>query len=351
MKPFKVGVIGASGTIGKKFVELLAEHPWFEIGVLAASERSAGKLYKNAVENPPLPFADMSIFDAKKDMDEIAKRVDFLFCAVSGENEEVRALEEGYAKREIPVVSNNAALRPLCDVPMIIPELNPEHLSVIPFQKKRLGTKRGFCAVKSNCSLQSYLPLLYTLKKFGLEKVVVCTYQAMSGAGKTLSQMPEVQNNLIPYVPFEEEKSELEPLKILGTVRQGKIIPSKKPIITAQCTRVPIENGHTAAVFVRFTRSPQREEILREWADFTPVTQTLSLPSAPKRFITYFDDPTRPQPKKDILKEKGMTICAGRLRSDPVFDYKFVGLSHNTVRGAAGGAILLAELLAVKGYL
>lgn len=353
MKKWKVGIIGATGTVGIKFAELLSAHPFFEISALASSPRTAGKKISQVLQADSFPpnISDFVLFDAKQDIQKIANQVDFVFCAVGGNKNEVALLEESYAKLEIPVVSNNSALRDKPDVPMIIPELNPDHLSVIPFQKNRLGTKRGFCVVKSNCSLQSYLPLLFPLRKYGLQKAVVTSCQAVSGAGKTLQAFPEVRGNLLPYIVGEEEKSENEPLKILGRVKNGEILPAKKPIISAHCIRVPVADGHTATVSVSFRARPQRRDILSAWEKFFPLTQKLTLPSAPKRFITYFEDPFRPQPKKDCITENGMGICVGRLREDRVFDYKFVGLSHNTVRGAAGGAILLAELLLIKGYL
>lgn len=353
MKPLKVGILGATGTVGRKFAYLLQSHPWFEVRVLASSSRTAGKTFSQALAPLPVPaaFSDFILYDVKKDMRKIASEVDFVFCAIGGDPAEVAALEESYAKLEIPVVSNNSALRAKDDVPMVIPELNPDHLSVIPYQRRRLGTKRGFCAVKSNCSLQSYLPLLFPLRKYGLQKVIVTTCQAASGAGKRLEDFPSLAQNLIPYIPLEEEKSELEPLKILGSVLSGKICPAKEPIVSAHCTRVPVADGHTATVSVLFRSSPTESEILKAWERFLPETNLLKLPSAPERFITYFEDPYHPQPKSDCNTENGMGICAGRLRKDPVFDYKFIGLSHNTVRGAAGGGILLAELLTVKGYI
>ncbi len=353
MKPLKVGILGATGTVGRKFAHLLQTHPWFDVRVLASSSRTAGRTFSQALAPLPVPaaFSDFKLYDVKNDMRKIANEVDFVFCAIGGDAAEVAALEEGYAKLEIPVVSNNSALREKEDVPMVIPELNPDHLSVIPFQRRRLGTMRGFCAVKSNCSLQSYLPLLFPLREYGLKKVIVTTCQAASGAGKRLEDFPSLAQNLIPYIPSEEEKSEREPLKILGSVSNGKIYPAKEPTVSAHCTRIPVADGHTATVSVLFRSPPTKSGILQAWKNFLPETQTLDLPSAPRRFITYFDDPFRPQPKIDCEIQNGMGICVGRLRKDPVFDYKFVGLSHNTVRGAAGGGILLAELLTVKGYI
>ena len=356
MKKFNVGVIGATGMVGQRFLLLLKNHPQFNVVCLAASEKSAGKKYKYAIkmwqlaEPMPEKFADMTVLDATADMLKIAKSVDFCFCAVNMPKDKIRALEESYAKAECPIVSNNSAHRFTDDVPMIIPEVNAEHLEIIAAQKKRLGTKRGFIAVKSNCSLQSYVPLLHPLKKFGIESVAVCTYQAISGAGKTFATMPEIIDNVIPYIGGEEEKSEKEPLKIWGTVEGGRIIPAASPKITAQCLRVPVSDGHTAAVFVKFKNKPTKEQILKEWAEFSGQPQALRLPSAPVRFIHYFEEDDRPQPKLDRNTENGMAVCAGRLREDSVYDYKFIGFSHNTLRGAAGGAVLLAELLAAKGY-
>lgn len=358
MKPFRVGIVGATGMVGQRFVSLLARHPWFKPTALAASAKSAGKTYGEAVSgkwalNAPIPaYAEnMVVFDAEKDAEALGEQVDFIFCAVNMKKEEIAALEEKYARLEIPVVSNNSAHRFTPDVPMVIPEVNPEHLAVIPFQRKRLKTKRGFIAVKSNCSLQSYVPLLHPLLSFGIKAVAVCTYQAVSGAGKTFSTMPEILDNVIPYIGGEEEKSQREPLKIWGTVANGKIVCSQIPPITAQCLRVPVSDGHTAAVFVSFEKKPAKAEILKVWKNFKGVPQELNLPSAPKQFLTYFEDDDRPQPKLDRDLEAGMGVSAGRLREDEVFDYKFIGLSHNTLRGAAGGAVLLAELLAAEGYL
>ena len=357
MKQFNVGVIGATGMVGQRFMLLLSKHPWFNVTVLAASPRSAGKTYREAVGNKwafdtPIPekFASMVVLDAENDMAKIAEQVDFVFCAVNMEKSKIRALEETYAKMEVPVVSNNSAHRFTPDVPMIIPEINDEHLDIIPSQRKRLGTKRGFIAVKSNCSLQSYVPLLHPLKKFGIREVAVCTYQAISGAGKTFATMPEILDNVIPYIGGEEEKSEREPLKIWVKIENGEIVPANGPAITAQCLRVPVSDGHTAAVFVRFENKPTQEEILSAWAEFKGAPQELKLPSAPEQFLQYLEEDNRPQPKLNRMAGNGMTVTAGRLRQDSVYDYKFVGLSHNTLRGAAGGAVLLAELLAAKGY-
>lgn len=356
MKKYKVGVIGATGMVGQRFLLLLANHPWFEVKCLAASSSSAGKNYKNAIKRwhmtEPMPekYANTIVLDAMADKEKIAAQVDFCFCAVNMKKEEIRELEYAYAKLECPIVSNNSAHRFTDDVPMVIPEINADHLQVIEAQRKRLGTKRGFIAVKSNCSLQSYVPLLHPLKKFGIESAAVCTYQAISGAGKTFETMPEICDNVIPYIGGEEEKSELEPLKIWGEVKDGKIIPANSPSITAQCLRVPVSDGHTAACFVKFKNKPSTDDILGAWANFSGEPQALKLPSAPKQFIRYFEECDRPQPKLDRNLDGGMCVCAGRLREDTLFDYKFIGLSHNTLRGAAGGAVLLAELLAAKGY-
>ena len=358
MKQFNVGVIGATGMVGQRFMLLLENHPWFNVKVLAASARSAGKSYKDAVGNKwafdcPIPekYCNMTVMDAEADMDEIAKKVDFVFCAVNMDKAQTKLLEEAYAKKDIPVVSNNSAHRFTPDVPMIIPEVNPNHLEIISAQKARLGTKRGFIAVKSNCSLQSYVPLLHPLKEFGVKQVAVCTYQAISGAGKTFTTMPEILDNVIPYIGGEEEKSEKEPLKIWGEMENGEIKSACSPAITAQCLRVPVSDGHTAAVFVNFENKPTKEQIISAWANFSGEPQALNLPSAPKQFIRYFEEDNRPQAKLDRMEGNGMSVTAGRLREDNVYDYKFIGLSHNTLRGAAGGAVLLAELLAAKGYM
>lgn len=356
-RKFRVGVVGATGMVGQRFITLLDNHPWFTPVALLASGRSAGKTYREAVGNKwamsvPIPAyaQDMVVMDADSDAEKLPSMVDFVFCAVNMKKDEIKALEERYARLEIPVVSNNSAHRGTPDVPMIIPEINPEHLAVIPAQRKRLGTERGFIAVKSNCSLQSYVPLLHPLMKFGVKCAAVTTYQAISGAGKTFETMPEIVDNVIPYIGGEEEKSEQEPLKIWGSVAGGKIVPASSPKITAQCLRVPVSDGHTAAAFVSFERKPSKEEILTAWAEFKGEPQELALPSAPVQFIHYFEEDNRPQPKLDRNTENGMAIMAGRLREDNLFDYKFIGFSHNTLRGAAGGAVLLAELLAAKGY-
>lgn len=355
---FNVGIIGATGMVGQRFIEILADHPWFKIKVLAASGRSAGKPYRDAVGSKwvmdseiPQNVADIVVMDATEDAEKIAKSVDFVFCAVNMKKDEIRALEEKYAKLECPVISNNSAHRHTPDVPMIIPEINPEHLEIIDFQKKRLGTKRGFITVKSNCSIQSYVPALHPLKKYGIKKVLATTYQAISGAGKTFETWPEMVDNLIPFIGGEEEKSELEPLKVWGKIENGEIVDAKEPSITTQCLRVPVSNGHTAAVFVSFEQKPSIEEIKEAWKNFKGEPQELMLPHAPKQFLHYFEEDDRPQAKLDRMLEGGMAVSVGRLRPDTQYDYKFVSLSHNTLRGAAGGGVLLAELLAKKGYL
>ena len=358
-KQYKVGIIGATGMVGQRFITLLHDHPWFKITVLAASARSAGKTYEEAlggrwVMTQPLPEAvkAMPVMDAKADLEKIASAVDFVFCAVDMKKDEIKALEEAYAKAECPVVSNNSANRFTPDVPMLIPELNGHHCAVIADQKKRLGTKRGFIAVKSNCSLQSYVPALYPLDaQFGVEDVLVCTYQAISGAGKTFARGPEMIDNVIPYIGGEEEKSEKEPLKIWGTVENGRIVPASKPRFTAQCLRVPVSDGHMAAVFVRFRNKPTKEQILNVWKNFKGRPQELALPHAPKQFLNYFEEDNMPQTRLNRELEGGMAVSIGRLREDTQYDYKFVCLSHNTLRGAAGGAVLGAELLCAEGYI
>lgn len=356
-KHYKVGIVGATGMVGQRFVTLLANHPWFTPVALLASARSAGKKYPEAVGNKwamscPIPsYAEnLIVLDAEQDAESLVGRVDFVFCAVNMKKEEIKRLEERYAKLEIPVVSNNSAHRFTTDVPMIIPEINADHLSVIASQRNRLGTKRGFIAVKSNCSLQSYVPLLHPLMNFGIEHVAVCTYQAISGAGKTFETMPDIVDNVIPYIGGEEEKSEQEPLKLWGKVESGAIVPAASPSITAQCLRIPVTDGHMAAVFMSFDKKPSKEEILDRWANFEGEAQRLALPSAPKHFLHYFEENDRPQTKLDRNLENGMAVSIGRLRPDTQYDYKFVCLSHNTLRGAAGGGVLLAELLAAKGY-
>ena len=357
MKKYNVAVIGATGMVGQRFCLLLENHPWFNVAALAASPSSAGKKYRDAVAGrwampSPVPekFADMTVLDAEADLGKIASAADFVFCAVNMKKDEIKALEERYAKAEVPVISNNSAHRFTPDVPMIIPEINPGHAEIIGAQKKRLGTKRGFIAVKTNCSLQSYVPALHPLRKYGVKAVAVSTYQAISGAGKTFDRMPEIIDNVIPYIGGEEEKSEREPLKIWGHIEGGEIVCTDTPKITAQCLRVPVSDGHTAAVFVSFEKKPTKEEILRAWAEFSGEPQKLALPSAPKQFLHYFEEENRPQAKLDRNLENGMAVSVGRLREDILFDYKFVCLSHNTLRGAAGGAVLMAELLAAKGY-
>lgn len=359
MKKYKVGVIGGTGMVGQRYILLIAEHPWFELTVIAASPRSAGKPYEEAVAGRwamtasiPEVAKKIAVMDAQADMKKIADQVDFIFCAVDMKKDEIVAMEEAYAKLECPVVSNNSANRWTPDVPMVIPELNPEHIHVIEAQRKRLGTKRGFIAAKSNCSIQSYVPALSPLREeFGLKAVLACTYQAISGAGKTFERWPEMVDNCIPYIKGEEEKSEQEPLKVWGKIENGVIVKAQKPDITAQCLRVACSDGHMAAVFARFDKKPTKEEILNRWANFKGRAQELQLPSAPKQFIHYFEEPDRPQTKFDRMLENGMAVSVGRLREDTQYDYKFVCLSHNTLRGAAGGAVELAELLCAEGYI
>ena len=359
MKKYKVGIIGATGMVGQRFVCLNSNHPWFELTALAASSRSAGKTYQDAIgsrwamEDPmPEQAASMVVMDAEADAEKIAAMVDFVFCAVDMKKDEIKALEERYAKLECPVVSNNSAHRWTEDVPMVVPEINADHIKVIEDQRKRLGTKRGFIAVKSNCSLQSYIPAMHPLMKYGIDSALVCTYQAISGAGKTFATWPEMVDNVIPYIGGEEEKSEREPMKLWGKVEGGKIVNACEPSITAQCLRVPASNGHMAAVFLKFkSEKPSIEQIKADWASFAGRAQELELPSAPKQFLHYFEEENRPQTKLDRMTENGMAVCIGRLRPDTQYDYKFVCLSHNTLRGAAGGAVLLAELLCAEGYI
>ncbi len=353
---YRVGVIGATGMVGQRFLTLLENHPWFEVTALAASARSAGKGYREAVGDrwkmtAPLPekYKEMVVYDAA-DVEAVAAAVDFVFCAVDMKKDEILALEEAYAKAEVPVVSNNSANRWTPDVPMVIPEINASHLAVIAKQRERLGTKRGFIAVKPNCSIQSYVPALTPLLPFRPKTVLATTYQAISGAGKTFREWPEMVDNVIPYIGGEEEKSEQEPLKIWGQVENGAIVKAKSPVITTQCIRVPVSDGHTAAVFVSFESKPSREEILDAWANFEGEPQRLGLPSAPARFLTYFEEDNRPQARLDRDLYGGMGVSLGRLREDSLFDYKFIVLSHNTLRGDAGGALLIAELLCKKGY-
>ncbi|MDE6005766.1 MAG: aspartate-semialdehyde dehydrogenase [Oscillospiraceae bacterium] len=357
MKQYNIGILGATGMVGQRFATLLAEHPWFKVKVLAASPRSAGKTYADAVGNRwamPVPMPEnlknMIVRDLNAEMDSIVADVDFVFCAVDMKKDEIKALEERYAKAECPVISNNSAHRFTPDVPMVVPEINPEHLEIIKAQRERLGTKKGFIAVKSNCSIQSYVPALHPLQKFGLKNVLACTYQAISGAGKTFETWPEMNDNLIPFIGGEEEKSEQEPLKVWGKIENNEIVKASSPCITTQCLRVPVSDGHTAAVFVSFENKPSKEEILELWENFKGEPQELDLPSAPKQFIHYFTEDNRPQANLDRNLEKGMAVSVGRLREDTQYDYKFVCLSHNTLRGAAGGGVLLAELLAAKGY-
>ena len=360
MNQYKVGIIGGTGMVGQRFITLMENHPWFQLTAIAASGRSAGKPYEEAVQGrwamtTPIPeeAKKLAVLDADADAEKLAGMVDFCFCAVDMKKEEIRALEERYAKLECPIISNNSANRWTDDVPMVIPEINADHIEVIEAQRKRLGTKRGFIAVKSNCSIQSYVPALHPLMKYGLERALVCTYQAISGAGKTFERWPEMVDNCIPYIGGEEEKSEQEPLKVWGHLENGKSIKADSPVITAQCFRVACLDGHMAAVFMKFQdgSKPSIEQIKADWAAFRGPAQELELPSAPKQFLHYFEEDNRPQTKLDRNLEHGMAISLGRLREDSQYDYKFVGLSHNTLRGAAGGAVLLAELLCAKGYI
>ena len=360
-KKLKVGILGATGMVGQRFISLLENHPWFEVVAIAASPRSAGKKYEDAIGGrwkmtTPMPEAVKNIIvEDVSNVEEVASKVDFVFSAVDMSKDEIKKIEEEYAKTETPVVSNNSAHRWTPDVPMVVPELNPEHLEVIESQKKRLGTTRGFIAVKPNCSIQSYTPALHALKKAGYEPktVLATTYQAISGAGKTFKDWPEMEGNIIPFIGGEEEKSEQEPLRIWGHIENGEIVKADGPVITTQCIRVPVLNGHTAAVFVTFEegKKPSKEEIIRVWREYSGVPQELKLPSAPEHFIQYLEDDNRPQVSLDVDYENGFGVSMGRLREDTVFDYKFVGLSHNTVRGAAGGAVLTAELLTAKKYI
>ena len=357
MKHYKVGIIGATGMVGQRFALLLENHPWFEVAALAASKRSAGKAYKDAVGakwamTKPIPekFADMTVMDAS-DVEAVASKVDFVFCAVDMKKDEIKALEEAYAKAECPVMSNNSANRHTPDVPMIIPEINADHAKIIPAQRKRLGTKKGFIAVKSNCSLQSYVPAIHPLMDLGVKKVLACTYQAISGAGKTFKTWPEMVDNIIPYIGGEADKSEKEPLKSWGHIDGDKIVDTTVPSITSQCIRVPISDGHTAAVFVELEKKASMDEIISRWENYKGRAQELELPSAPKQFLHYFTEPDRPQINSERNLENGMAVSIGRLREDTQYTIKFVCMSHNTLRGAAGGAVLMAELLCAEGYL
>lgn len=360
MEKYKVGIIGGTGMVGQRFITLMENHPWFQLTAIAASGRSAGKTYEEALSDRwaldvPMPeeAKKLVVMDAEADAEKIAAMVDFVFCAVNMKKEEIKALEEKYARLECPVVSNNSANRWTDDVPMVVPEINADHIAVIDAQRKRLGTKRGFIAVKSNCSLQSYVPALHPLRKYGLEQALVCTYQAISGAGKTFARWPEMVDNCIPYIGGEEEKSEQEPLKLWGHIENGKIVKSDGPSITAQCFRVACQDGHMAACFMKFKDGckPSMDQIRADWANFSGPAQELELPSAPKQFLHYFEEADRPQTRLDRNLENGMAVSIGRLRPDTQYDYKFVCLSHNTLRGAAGGAVLLAELLCKKGYI
>lgn len=360
-KKLRVGILGGTGMVGQRFISLLENHPWFETVTIAASPRSAGKKYEEAINGrwkmiTPMPETVKNIVvQDVSDVKAVASNVDFVFSAVDMSKDEIKRIEEEYAKTETPVVSNNSAHRWTPDVPMVVPELNPQHLEVISSQKGRLGTKRGFIVVKPNCSIQSYTPALHALKEAGFEvcTVVATTYQAISGAGRTFKDWPEMEGNIIPFIGGEEEKSEQEPLRIWGHIKNGSIVKAVEPVITTQCIRVPVLDGHTAAVFMRFKDGgkPSKEEIIKIWREFKGIPQELKLPSAPKNFIQYLDDDNRPQVALDVNYENGFGVSLGRLREDIVFDYKFVGLSHNTVRGAAGGAVLIAELLKAKGYI
>ncbi len=353
----RVGILGATGMVGQRFISLLENHPWFEVVTVAASPRSAGKTYEEAVGGrwkmtSPMPETVKKLVVLNvNEVEKVAATVDFVFSAVDMSKEEIRAIEEEYAKTETPVVSNNSAHRWTPDVPMVVPEINPEHFDVIASQKERLGTSRGFIAVKPNCSIQSYAPCLAAWKEFGPKELVVTTYQAISGAGKTFKDWPEMAENIIPYIGGEEEKSELEPLRVLGKVENGQIVKAAFPKITCQCIRVPVLNGHTAAVFINFEKKPSKEQLIEALRNYKGFPQEAALPSAPKQFIQYLEEDNRPQVKLDVDYENGMGVSIGRLREDSMFDYKFVGLSHNTIRGAAGGAVLCAETLAAKQYI
>lgn len=353
----KVGILGATGMVGQRFISLLEDHPWFEVVTVAASPRSAGKTYEEAVGGrwkmaTPMPEAvkKLVVMDVNE-VEQVAATVDFVFSAVDMTKEEIKAIEEKYAKTETPVVSNNSAHRWTPDVPMVIPEVNPEHFEVIASQRKRLGTTKGFIAVKPNCSIQSYAPVLTAWKEFEPYEVVATTYQAISGAGKTFKDWPEMVENIIPYIGGEEEKSEQEPLRLWGKIENGVIVKAEEPKITCQCIRVPVLNGHTAAVFVKFRKKPTKEQLIEKLVSFKGLPQELGLPSAPKQFIQYMEEDNRPQVALDVDFEHGMGVSIGRIREDSIYDFKFVGLSHNTVRGAAGGAVLCAELLKAQGYI
>ena len=356
-KKLRVGILGATGMVGQRFIALLENHPWYEVVTVAASPRSAGKTYEEAVGgrwkmDTPMPEGVKNLIVANvNEVEKVASSVDFVFSAVDMTKDEIKAIEDAYAKTETPVVSNNSAHRWTKDVPMVVPEINPEHFEVIEAQKKRLGTTKGFVAVKPNCSIQSYAPVLTAWKEFEPTEVVATTYQAISGAGKTFKDWPEMVENIIPYIGGEEEKSEQEPLRIWGKVVDGEIVKAEGPVITTQCIRVPVLNGHTAAVFVKFAKKPTKEELIDRIVNFKGLPQELELPSAPKQFIQYLEEDNRPQVQLDVNYEKGMGVSVGRIREDSVYDFKFVGLSHNTVRGAAGGAILCAETLTAKGYI
>ncbi|PWM68444.1 MAG: aspartate-semialdehyde dehydrogenase [Eubacteriales Family XIII. Incertae Sedis bacterium] len=358
-KKLRVGILGGTGMVGQRFISLLENHPWYEVVTIAASERSAGKTYEEAVNGrwkleTPMPEAVKNIKVMNvNEVEKVAATVDFVFSAVDMSKDEIKAIEEAYAKTETPVVSNNSAHRWTPDVPMVIPEINAEHFAVIESQKKRLGTERGFIAVKPNCSIQSYVPMLNAWKEFEPYEVVVTTYQAISGAGKTFKDWPEMVENIIPYIGGEEEKSEKEPLRIWGHIENGVIVPAENPKITCQCIRVPVLNGHTAAAFVKFKKKPTKEQLIEKLNSYKGLPQEKELPSAPKQFITYIEDDNRPQVKLDVDIERGMGVTAGRIREDELglYDFKFVGLSHNTVRGAAGGAVLCAEALTALGYI
>ena len=353
----KVGILGGTGMVGQRFISLLENHPWFEVTTIAASPRSAGQKYVDAVGDrwkmdTPMPEAVKNIIVKNvNEVEEVASEVDFVFSAVDMSKDEIKAIEEAYAKTETPVVSNNSAHRWTPDVPMVVPEINPQHMQVIDFQKKRLGTTRGFVAVKPNCSIQSYAPVLTAWKEFEPYEVVVTTYQAISGAGKTFKDWPEMEHNIIPFISGEEEKSEKEPLRIWGEIKDGVIVPADDVKITSQCIRVPVLNGHTAAVFVKFKKQPTKQQLIDAINNFSGVPQELNLPSAPKQFIRYMEEDNRPQVSLDVDYERGMGVSVGRIREDSIYDWTFVGLSHNTVRGAAGGAVLCAELLKAQGYI